>query len=294
MRKKLDGMDKAELRKLIYEKTGYTLASNSILSQVFRRSSYCAEQGGMSNEMFEFLGDQILSYYAVKIVAQRCCAVNLEGDWTFRIRQNRFSVLKQELLSNAAFAQIIDDWGVADYLIVGKDDEKNDVSKQIKVKADLFEAIIGGIAVACKWDPIVMEAVVSKALGMDARIDAILQSDPCAMLFDIDNAVTKLKELAEKEQCSQPAYSFMGPDDLGYDKDGNPIWSCNCCAVNDKTGMLVSVFASSKKEAKKAAAYLILCQHFEAPNRYGITKMGGVWTYKNGTLMPDSSEPAKR
>lgn len=281
-----NGQDQLTLFRIIRDKTGYPLANRCLLSQAFRRSSYCAENDGKSNEVFEFVGDQILSYYMVKIVAQRCGAENIGGDYAFRILPNRLSVLKQELLSNEAFARIIDEWGVAEYLIVGRDDERNAVYKQTKIKADLFEAIIGAIAIDCKWDPVTLEKVVNKTLNLDAQIDTIIQAEWHCGFFDIDNAVTRLKELAEKEQCSHPRYNFTGPEELGYEEDGKPIWSCSCSVVNDEIGITVLVYASSKKEAKKAAAYLVLCEHFQVQNKYGINQNRWPWIYKDGKLTP--------
>ena len=120
--KYFDGRDKQKLKLLIQEKTGYCIQSRGVLSQAFRRRSYCAECSGKSNEMFEFLGDQILSYYVVKIVSKWCAFMNNEGDYSSRIRENHFTSLKQELVSNEALAEIIDDWGVLEYLIVGRSD----------------------------------------------------------------------------------------------------------------------------------------------------------------------------
>ena len=222
--KYFNGQDKQKLKLLIQEKTGYCIRSSCALSQAFRRRSFCVEQEGKSNEMFEFIGDQVLSYYVVKIFSDRCCSLNIEGDYAFRIRENYFTSLKQELVSNETLASIIDDWGIAEYLIVGRSDEKNQVDQQMKVKADLFESIIGAIAIDSKWDPTVLETAVRKSLNLDDRLQAIIQNDYNSMTVNIDNAVTVLKELAEKEQCSMPKYDFSGPEHLGYDKDGNPIW----------------------------------------------------------------------
>ncbi|MBE6655999.1 MAG: hypothetical protein E7609_03885 [Ruminococcaceae bacterium] len=54
-----------------------------------------------------------------------------------------------------------------------------------------------------------------------------------------------------------PNYDFSGPEVLGYEKDGNPIWHCSSSIVNDITGIIRGVFASSKKDAKKQS--LIYC-----------------------------------
>jgi hypothetical protein len=133
----------------------------------------------------------------------------------------------------------------------------------------------------------VLETAVRKALNLDDRLQAIIQSDYNSMTINIDNAVTVLKELAEKEQCSMPKYDFSGPENLGYDKDGNPIWHCSSSIVNDITGIIRGVVASSKKDAKKAVAYLMLCEHFQMQNQYGPNAFYPTWIYKDGKLIPD-------
>jgi ribonuclease-3 len=285
--KYFNGQDKQKLKLLIQEKTGYCIRSNCALSQAFRRRSFCAEQEGKSNEMFEFIGDQVLSYYVVKIFSDRCCSLNIEGDYSFRIRENDFTSLKQELVNNEMLASIIDDWGISKYLIVGQNDEKNQVDQQTKVKADLFESIIGAIAIDSKWDTAVLETAVRKSLNLDNRLQSIIQNDYNLITINIDNAVTVLKELAEKEQCSMPKYDFSGPEAFGYDKDGNPIWHCSSSIVNDIRGISRGVFASSKKDAKKAVAYLLLCEHFQMPNQYGPIAFRPIWIYKDGKLIPE-------
>lgn len=277
-----------ELKNTIYEKTGFYIRSNCLLMQIFTRSSFSAEQGGESNEILEFLGDQVLSYFVVKIIAERCGAHNSDNEYQFRIRENGFTSLKQELISNETLAKIMDDWGLAQYLIVGKSDYTNAVDQQTKVKADLFEAILGAIALASKWDSEVLENAVSKMLSMDERMQAIVETDYRPVSFDLDTAVNTLKELAEHNGCTPPEYRIEGPDDLGYDKDGNPKWICTCSIINDKTGITRQVDASSKKTAKKAAAYLVLCEHFGLQNQYGVNSFCGIWHYKDNKLIPGS------
>ena len=288
--KYFNGQDKVYLKKFIEEKTGYCIRSDCALSQAFRRRSFCVEDSGKSNEMFEFIGDQVLSYYVVKIISERCSSLNIEGDYAFRIRENHFTSLKQELVSNEVLAAIIDEWDISKYLIVGRSDEKNQVDQQTKIKADLFEAIIGAIAIDSDWNPIVLETAVNKALNLDVRIQSIIQNDYNSMTINIDNAINVLKELAEKEICSMPKYDFSGPEHLGHDKDGNPIWHCSCSIINDITGISRGVFASSKKDAKKAVSYLLLCEHFQMQNQYGINDFYPTWVYKNGRLMPEKGD----
>lgn len=283
----LNEKEKLEVKRIIQQKTGYIFRSTSVLNQIFRRSSFAAETGQNSNEIFEFIGDQVLSYYVIKVISKRCGSLSLTDDYTFRIRENRFTLIKQALVNNETLAKIIDDWDISKYLLLGRSDIKNDVTNQPKVKADLLEAVIGAIAVESNWDSEILEIAVSKALKIDETIKTMIASDSKVRCFDIDNAITTLKEMAENSQCTMPKYDFAGPDCIGYDSDGNPKWSCICSTTNDKIGLTKLVYATSKKEAKKAAAYLILCEHLGMQNKYGPNDWFGVWTYKNGQLLPN-------
>ena len=286
--KYFNSSDKLRLKALIQEKTGCVISKDGLLSQAFRRRSYCAEGGGKSNELLEFIGDQVINYYVVKKIAERCGAFNAEFDYAFRIRENRFSTIKQELTSNELFAQIIDEWGVADDLIVGVCDEQNRVVLEPKVKADLFEAIVGALAVSYQWNTAVLESAVNKALSLDKRLDSMVRSDCGVVNLTMDNAITMLKEMAEKEMCSMPEYKFSGPENLGYDKEGKTVWEC-LCSVKDM-GLIRSVRASNKSDAKKAATYAVLREHFQLPNLYGPSIFYPGWIYKDGELLPDRSE----
>ena len=289
----LNGMEKTEARRVIKEKTGYFIKSTSILNQIFRRSSFGAETGQNSNEIFEFIGDQILSFYVVKIISKRCGSLSLTDDYIFRIQENRFTLIKQALVNNETLAKTIDEWDIAQYLLLGRSDIKNEVAKEPKVKADLFEAIIGAIGIESGWDSEVLEKAVMMSLDMESKITAMIESDPMVRRFDIDNAITTLKEMAESGQCTMPEYRFSGPDFIGYDSDGNPKWSCFCSIINDKIGLTKVVEATSKKNAKKAAAYLILCEHLGIQNKYGPNDWFALWTYKDGKLFPNRQSNRK-
>lgn len=283
----LNKKEEFETRRIIKEKTGYTFKSSIILNQVFRRSSFAAETGQNSNEIFEFIGDQVLNFYVVKIISKRCGSLSLTDDYTFRIRENRFTQIKQVLVNNEALAKIIEDWDIEKYLLLGSSDINNDVCKELKVKADLFEAVIGAIAVESEWNSEILENAVAKALDIDNKISSMIENDIMVKCFDIDNAVTTLKEIAENGQCTMPQYEFVGPECIGYDSDGNPKWGCTAHIVNDKVGIIRQVLSSSKKDAKKATAYLMLCEHFGIQNKYGPNDWFASWIYKNGKLLPD-------
>ena len=286
---KLNGLEKSEVKRIIHEKTGYYIKSSIILNQIFRRSSLAAETGENSNEIFEFIGDQVLSFYVVKIITKKFGSISaLTNDYSFRIHEGQFTQIKQNFVNNEALAEIIEEWDISKYLLLGKSDIKNEITKELKVKADLFEAIIGAIAIESNWDHHILETAIMLTLNMETKISAMIESDTKARNINIDNAITTLKEMAENKNCTMPKYEFAGPDSIGYDSDGNPKWFCVCRIINDITGLTQLVMASSKKDAKKAAAYLILCEHLCIPNKYGPpVDCHTEWTYKDGKLLPN-------
>ena len=281
--KYLDKKEREKLKAIIEEKTGYSVHSKYILSQAFRRRSCCAEEGGKSNEIFEFFGDQIISFYFIKIISEKCGSINYEGDFSFRLKESDFTLFKQKMVSNEALAKIIDQWDITQYMLVGRSDIKNRVDQHVKVKADLLEAIIGAIAFDSKWNHDVLEEVVARVLNLNEEIEFFVRDICNTASINIDNSVNTLKEMAEKEICSPPIYDIR---DLGYDKNGNQRWSCLCCVEGEHTIARLA-FASSKRDAKKAAAYLILCEYYELPNQYGDSSSCKIWTYKDGKLTPD-------
>ncbi len=275
------------IRDVIAEKTGVWL--NELLTvQAFTRSSYAKTHGGESNEVLEFIGDAVLSYHAVRMMYERMGGLRTDRDeraYGFRAHEKDYSALKASLVSNHTLAGIIDGWDVCGFLRVGKSDADNQVDRQEKIRADLLEAIVGAIALQTQWDRDRLDEVVERVLHVDAEIAAYEKKMYRPPEYSMDNAVTTLKEYAEKGECDRPLYDESGPDMLGYDKDGRPRWACTCMVAD--WGLKRTVFAYSKKEAKKAAAYLVLRDRFDLTNEYGTGRVCAVWRYDGTTLEPD-------
>ena len=129
--------------------------------------------------------------------------------------------------------------------------------------------------------------IIGKVLPVEEYIRAYEKENFRLPEFTAGNAVNTLKELSEHERCSPPVYESNGPDALGYDKNGKPIWACSCDVISE--GIRKCVFAHSKKEGKKYAAYLVLCDMFELPNEYGPSKRLNVWGFNGKELTPSPS-----
>ncbi|MBP3398611.1 MAG: ribonuclease III family protein [Erysipelotrichaceae bacterium] len=286
----LKAKETSSLKAIIKEKTGFQFTGDSLMIQAFTRSSYAKEMGIESNEILEFIGDQVLSYYTVKLISERVGAFNTDMQYRFRIGENRFSQIKGKLLSNENLARIIDEWDVMDYLIVGKSDYQQNVANQMKVKADTLEAIVGFIAMKSKWNEKVLEKAVKQILSLDDHLDKFVKSVYRLPKFTMENAVTTLKELAEQQRCTMPEYEFTCLEKPRKNQDNLIIWNCRCSTVDEKTGYTRSVFSYSKKKAKHAVAYLILCTMFDLQNEYGENSPTSVWYYFNDKLTVNDDE----
>ncbi|WP_251614339.1 hypothetical protein [Senimuribacter intestinalis] len=93
----------------------------------------------------------------------------------------------------------------------------NRIDAQEKAKADIFEAILGTIAISCQWDPEILQNVVKKMISIEAYLTE-LESDRCRTEdLSADNAVNTLKEMEEHGMCSFLIYEFNLPEELGGD-----------------------------------------------------------------------------
>lgn len=162
--------EQEKLKKIVQERTGYLIRSDKLLEQVFTRSTYSAEKGGENNEVLEFIGDQVLSYFLIKKLSRYCGDWSDDGEYIFRLREHHLTTIKQELVCNENLCEIIDSWGVAKYVVAGPRDWPNGLDDQPKARADLFEAILGAIALESGWDAVVLERAVQKMLSLDKRL----------------------------------------------------------------------------------------------------------------------------
>ena len=275
------------IRSIIYEKTGIRL-KDYLIEQAFTRSSYSKRFGGGSNENFEYIGDTVLGYYVVKKLYDYYGTIHSDDEtcyYTFRSHERDFTALKSVIVSNKTLAAIIDEWNVSQYLIVGQSDIDNEVDKQEKIKADLLEAIIGAIAAQTKWNQETLEKTISKLLPIEEMFLKYENEKHRPPQFTVDNAVTTLKEMAEREECDFPQYDIVGPDHIGYTANGDPRWNCNISIPC--WGICLGVSAHSKKDAKKYAAYLALCNRFELANEYGPSKQLLSWGFDGKKLFPN-------
>lgn len=262
----------------VQKKISYWFENTDLLLQAFTRSSYSADFGGENNEVLEFLGDEVLDFYVAKVIADRFGFNKSQSEYydkendldeyciVAHKNEADFTDLKKEIVKNETLAARIDKLGFFKYMYLGKSDTDNPKFKEnlVKVKADLFEAILGAIAIDSDWNPDELQNSVEFMLQIDDFLEDVDDEEERPEEFKEENAINTLKEMAEHGRCSIPEYDQ--PDEQVLLRDGRLMWECTCYIRS--WSMRHTAYATSKKLAKKYAAYLMLCDYFGLHDEY--------------------------
>lgn len=197
-----------EQKELIFiqDQIGYEFKNVNLLQQAFTRRSYSEEYGGENNEVLEFIGDKVLDYFVVKIlITQNSNSIglykkfdpNLKNTWTYKQEKKTFpnentfisnhseaelTEIKKQLVQKKTLAIRIDDLGIADYLLMGNGDIQQNANEENSVKEDLFEAILGAIAIDSNWDMEAMQSAVDIMLAPESIIDENVDEDYVSLI----------------------------------------------------------------------------------------------------------------
>ena len=212
----------------IQNQIGYTFKNQELLEQAFTRRSYSMENGGEDNEVLEFIGDAALNLVAVKILRDEFGYFNkrkqqnpnyyylwetYESTFSSDKDEGQLTEIKKRIVRKSTLADAIDDLGLQNYLIMGRGDRKKHVEQSNSTKEDLFEAIIGAIALDTNWDINTIQKVVEKIID----IDDIIGSDE-------DSYIDMIQNWSLKQYDVLPDYSVCNylPSEMNI---GTPEWA---------------------------------------------------------------------
>lgn len=143
----------------IQSKIGYSFSNQKLLKQAFTRRSYANEHSECAdNEVLEFYGDKVLSIYLAKWFEQSFAK---EQRQSYSLVQKYYFSQKNEGELSKLFSYYSDTemlskciWnlGLESYLLLGKSDKNNEVWNKATVAEDLFEAILGAVAIDSNWE----------------------------------------------------------------------------------------------------------------------------------------------
>lgn len=170
----------------IEQKIGYEFDNKYLLTQAFIRTSYVNEskERVKSNEVLEFYGDRALEFVVTKLMAEKFGDVNgifldgkpygdFFGEYNSEYSESKLSQIKASLVEKKALASAIDELDLQKYLYLGKGDIEREIEEEKSVKEDLFEAILGAVALDCNWNTEVLTKVVLAMHITEGRIDNI-------------------------------------------------------------------------------------------------------------------------
>ena len=162
----------------IEQQIGYEFENRLLLQQAFTRKSYTEEtHDGDNNEVLEFIGDKVLDLIIVKVLTEYYGDINERNEYECEYTEGKLTEFKKHLVESKMLAERIDELGFADYLIMGKGDKKNNVQNETHVKEDLFEAILGAVALDSGWDLDAMQDAVEMMLHLDCYLDEGFDED---------------------------------------------------------------------------------------------------------------------
>ncbi len=206
----------------IQSQIGYTFNNLDLLQQAFTRRSYSEENGGENNEVLEFIGDKVLDLFVVKLlISQNSNAVGLykkhdtklKNTWAYMTEQKTFpgeNVLvsdyseaeltetKKLLVQKKTLSNRIDELGIGYCLLMGSGDTQQNIGQENSVKEDLFEAILGAIAIDCNWD---MEKLQN-------AVEIMLSPKSVLADGDAEDYPTMMQEWSYNKMGDIPLYHF--------------------------------------------------------------------------------------
>lgn len=234
----------------IESRLGVTFRDKHYLEQAFIHRSYGNEaqlHGLESNERQEFLGDCVIEFVV--------------GEYLFRhyptTEEGKLTAYRSALVNMTMLARIVDELGLGQSLRMSRGEKlffDRNTRSTIRLKADLFEAIVGAIYLDRGVGTVELflnEVLISKLKGI---IEQKLYLD----------AKSHFQELAQEKYQLTPSYEVL--DDTGPDHDKN--WLIGVF-LGDR--IVARGWGSNKPEAETEAAREALKTEFGVELEMGKT-----------------------
>ena len=149
----------------IQERIGYRFNNPRLLEQALTRKTFWVEHPGIPhNEVLEFYGDKALEFIVMKKLSESYGKIDDSGKYRSSCEEGELTEIKKQLVCGETLAKQIRGFGFHNMLIMGNGDISKKGNMEPSIQGDLFEAIIGAVAIDSKWDAIVLENVVETML----------------------------------------------------------------------------------------------------------------------------------
>ena len=180
---------------LLSQKLGYKFANESLLATAVRHSSWTAEnEGFVSNERLEFLGDSVIGFVVADIMFRRYPEFD----------EGKLTDLRKIVVNMNALSRVATQLGLGEFVLLGRGEAAGGGREKSSILANALEAVFG--AIYLDSDSVRVYELVSSLLSesIDEAISALKQLD----------AKSQLQELSAKLGRTSPEYRVTdeGPD----------------------------------------------------------------------------------
>ncbi|HUZ08920.1 MAG TPA: ribonuclease III [Acidimicrobiales bacterium] len=206
---------------------GRRLSDPTLLVRALSHRSWCGEQeGALSNERLEFLGDAVLGL----VVAQHSYLTHPD------FPEGKLAKVRSAVVNAKVLAEVAEELGIGEVLLLGKGEEASGGRTKVSILSDALEAVIGAVYLDAGW-----AATGPFVLGLlGDRIERAADEPD-----DFDHK-SRLQELTVRNGAGPPRYSVIGS---GPDHDRRYVADVRVGGVSRGMGQ-----GSSKKDAEQDAA----------------------------------------
>ena len=193
----IDWTSETELERRI----AYVFDDRALLIRALSHRSYANEKGPDidDNEVLEFLGDAVLGLVVSDLLCTRYPTLS-EGE---------MSKLKSFLVSADTLAQLADELGLGQFILLGRGEEKTAGREKNSILANAMEALIAGLYIDGGLEQ-AGEFILDLVLPLIS--DATEQPQP---LRDFKST---LQEIVQADGMPLPSYDVVGEDGPDHDK----------------------------------------------------------------------------
>ena len=234
----------------------YKFKKRELLRQAFTRRSYSEENKGCpNNEVLEFYGDKALDFIVMKKMSEFYGSIGNEHFYVSTMDEGKLTDIKKNLVCRKMLASKIRAFRFQMWLILGKGDVEQKVWDQESVQEDLFEAIIGAVAIDSDWNVDVLSDVVNLMLNPEFYFEKG---------FDDINYVELIQQWYQKKFHLPPVYEIrMGCWDfqLLHEEHDGSNFQCDLAIYPFDYFHAIGKTKSSAKMAAAKKAYFYLKQH---------------------------------
>ena len=185
----------------IQSKIGYTFRRVGLLCQAFTRKSYTSEnRHAQNNEVLEFYGDRALDFVVAKRMSESYGSVSIGHMFYSKADEGKLTEIKKKLVCREMLAGRIRELGFDYRMLMGKGDIEQRVWEQESVQEDLFEAIVGAVAIDSNWDIEALTKVVDNMLNLTYYLQNGFEDDK--------DYVALVQQMYQKKHNALPIYDF--------------------------------------------------------------------------------------